>query len=127
MGLSLIIFFFLPYFINIIEWMEIEKENFNFNELYLSLFKPFFFIKNPEFRFLYVFICWFFVFDFFYLIYYGAHPVEIPYIYLSQCYTIFYFLLLIVFIPVSYYLERKFFKFINSENKNQIIWLKFYI
>jgi ubiquinol-cytochrome c reductase cytochrome b/c1 subunit len=59
--------------------------------LFLPITGSFSHVRNTKFRPIYRFFFWLFVFNFILLGWLGACPVEVPFVFLSQCFTIFYF------------------------------------
>jgi len=63
-------------------------------------------IRSAKFRPLYAFSYWFLVGDFLLLGWIGQKPVEAPYIQIGLYATIFYFVFLLILIPLIGYIEK---------------------
>lgn len=67
-------------------------------------------IRSSKFRPIFSIIYWFLVSDFLILGWLGQKPVEDPYISVGFWCTVFYFLILLVFIPIAGFIESRLFK-----------------
>jgi quinol-cytochrome oxidoreductase complex cytochrome b subunit len=68
-------------------------------------------IRSSKFRPLYAFSYWFLVSDFIILGWIGQKPVESPYIEIGMYSTIFYFLFLLIFVPIIGWVEKELWNF----------------
>jgi len=64
-------------------------------------------IRNNKFRPAFVFFYWILFFDFLILGWIGQKPVESPYIEIGMLATLFYFLILMIIIPLLGLLEKQ--------------------
>ena len=69
-------------------------------------------IRSTKFRPIFGFLYWFLVSDFLILGWIGQKPVESPYIEVGMIATVFYFLFLLVLVPLVGIIEKK---LINNE------------
>jgi ubiquinol-cytochrome c reductase cytochrome b subunit len=74
-------------------------------------------IRSSKFRPIFRFLYWFWVADFLILGWIGQKPVESPYVEVGVCATIFYFVFLLIIIPVVGLIEEFLLKQ-ASENKD---------
>ncbi len=95
---SLIILFFLPNLRNLITFFQIKQTQ-NNNILFNME------ILNFQFNPIKQFIFWLFFFDMCLLGWLGAQPVEYPFITLGLCATLFYFIYIIILIPLIIIIE----------------------
>jgi quinol-cytochrome oxidoreductase complex cytochrome b subunit len=81
-------------------------------------------IRSSKFRPLFSFFYWFLVADFIILGWIGQKPVESPYIEIGMGATVFYFVFLLIFIPLIGIIENKIIKIYVAEyfnNKNSLV------